>query len=134
VVVAVVAVTAPAGRQVRLFFPRDLHLAHDAAVARAVQSVSHVRSQVLVLPPTASILYLADRRSAIPYLWARNVETIRGAAAAERNAIVHERAPTLVLETSPGYLRAVGLSMGEIRAHYRAVVSTPGATVYRSRG
>ena len=46
---------------------------------------------------------------------------------------MQERAPTLVVEKSPGYLRAVGLSMAEIRAHYRAVAAEGGATVYRAR-
>jgi hypothetical protein len=132
--VAVGALATPVGRQTRLFFPRDLHLVHDAAVARAAAGASRGTSPILVVPPIASIVYLAKRRPAIPYLWARNVETIHAAAAAERSAIVHERAGTLVVERAPGYLRAVGLSMAEIRSHYRAVATTWGATVYRARG
>jgi hypothetical protein len=129
--VVIGALATPVGRQIRIFFPRDLHLAHDAAIARAA---ARTPSPILVVPPIASIVYLSNRTPAIPYLWARNVETIHAAAAAERNAILDERAGTLVVERSPGYLRAVGLSMADIRSHYRVVATTWGATVYRARG
>jgi hypothetical protein len=130
VAVIVPALDAPVRSQVDLIFPRDRHLAYDASVARAVERASQRRSTILVLPPTASIDYLANRRPAIPYLWARNVETLKTAAIAERIAIAKRRPTTIVVERQPGFLSAVGVSMREIRRYYRPVLTAHGATVY----
>jgi hypothetical protein len=130
VAVIVPALDAPVRSQVDLIFPRDPHLVYDASVARAVQKTSRRRSTILVLPPTASIDYLANRRPAIPYLWARNVETLKSAALAERIAIARRRPTTIVVERQPGFLSAVGLTMREIQRYYRPVLTAHGATVY----
>jgi hypothetical protein len=134
VATVVPALGAPTRRQVGLIFPHDLHLASDAAVARTVEDVSQRRSTMLVLPPTASIAYLAHRAPAIPYLWARNVETIRAAATAERNAILQRLPATIVVERQAGFLPAVGLTMAAISRYYRPIVKANGAIVYRLRG
>jgi 4-amino-4-deoxy-L-arabinose transferase-like glycosyltransferase len=120
-------------RDVHLIFPRDRHLVSDAAVARLVRRASGPHTTLLVLPPTASIGYLSHRQSAIPYLWARNVETIRSAAAAERLAILHRRPATIVVEEQPGFLHAVGLTTATILRYYRPVVHRHGVTIYVAR-
>jgi hypothetical protein len=121
------------GQNVHLIFPRDRHLASDAAVARLVRRASRPHTTLLVLPPIASIGYLSHRRSAIPYLWARNVETIRAAARAERLAILHRLPATIVVERQPGFLRSVGLNTTTILRFYRPVAHRRGVTVYVPR-
>lgn len=120
-------------QDVHLIFPRDRHLVSDAAVARLVRRESKPDTSLLVLPPIASISYLAHRRVAIPYLWARNVETIRSAAAMERLAIMHRLPATIVLERQPGFLHAVGLTTATILRFYRPVAHRRGVTVYVPR-
>jgi hypothetical protein len=130
VVVAVLpALGASKQRDVRLFFPNDPHLASDAAVARVVAAESRATDSILVLPPTASIYYLAHRNPAIPYLWVRNAQTIPRAKA-DLKVTIKRAAPSLVVVEGP--LRGVssfGVTPAEVEAHYRLRRHVAHATV-----
>jgi len=127
------AAGASTASQVRLFFPHDLHLADDATVARAVAARTTARDTILVVPPTASIYYLARRRPAVGYLWVRNVQTIPAAAQAERRALATGAPAAVVVEGALRDVRRDGVTPAEILSRYRRVAGTAGATVYLRR-
>jgi hypothetical protein len=127
------AAGASSAANVHLFFPHDAHLVHDAAVARAVDARSRPRALLLVVPPTASVYYLARRRPAIPYLWVRNVQTIPAAAHAERRALATGIPALVVVEGALRKLPRFGVAPADVAQRYRRVAMVDGALVYVRR-
>jgi hypothetical protein len=127
-----VALAQPAV-QARTIWPHDPHLVHDHALARYVRAHTHARQRVLALWADADLYYLADRRPAVRYLWARNVASIPGALAAVHRTLARRRA-TLVLVVQPlGKLDRSGRTARLLLREYRRVARIRGVDVYRSR-
>lgn len=127
------AAGASTAAQVRLFFPHDPHLADDAAVARAADALSPSRASILVVPPTASLYYLAHRRPGIPYLWVRNVQTLAAAASAERRALATAGPALVVVEGRLRSLPRIGLTLAEVEHRYRRIAAVGDSVLFGRR-
>jgi 4-amino-4-deoxy-L-arabinose transferase-like glycosyltransferase len=127
-----VAVTSPAA-QARAIWPYDPHLVHDDALAQYVRAHTRARQPVLALWADANLYYLADRRPAVRYLWARNVATVPGALAAVHRALATRRAALVVVVQPLRKLDPSGRTARLLRREYRRVARVRGAAVYRSR-
>jgi 4-amino-4-deoxy-L-arabinose transferase-like glycosyltransferase len=127
-----VALASPA-TQAREIWPHDPHLVHDQALARYVRAHTRAREPVLALWADADLYYLADRRPAVRYLWARNVASVPGALAAVHRALATRRAALVVLVQAPGKLDPSGRTARLLHRGYLRVARVRGVAVYRSR-
>jgi len=119
--------------QARRLWPADVHLQSDAAVARFVRSQTPPSASVLVVWAAADVYYLADRHPAFPYLWLRNVQTIRGALA-DADRILETRRPALVVEAQrPQVVHGGGATAAILARDYRAVARFGHTTILRPR-
>ncbi|HEX6490523.1 MAG TPA: glycosyltransferase family 39 protein, partial [Gaiellaceae bacterium] len=127
-----VALASPA-RQARAIWPQDPHLVHDAVLARYVRAHTRARQRVLAVWADADLYYLADRRPAIRYLWARNVAAVPGALAALHRALARRRATLVVLVQPLASLDHTGRTARLLLREYRRVARIAGISIYRSR-
>jgi hypothetical protein len=127
-----VAFASPA-KQAKEIWPHDPHLVHDGVLADYVRAHTYVQQPVLALWADADLYYLADRRPAIRFLWARNVAAVPGALGGVRWVLANRRA-ALVLVVQP--LRKLDPSGRTARLLYREyyrVATVRGVAVYRRR-
>jgi hypothetical protein len=121
-----------AAQAVRLW-PADRHLRTDAAVARAVRSLTGAHDSVFVLWADADLYYLADRAPAFRYLWLRNVETIPGAVAVADRVLALLR-PAVVVVAQPASLAdPSGQTAAILRRDYRVVRRIDGTSILEPR-
>lgn len=124
---------ATPGRQAQTIWPRDPHLVVDAALARYVRAHTAPNERILAIWADADLYYLADRRAAVRYLWARNVAAIPGALQAVHRALAMRR-PTLVLVVqAPAKLDPSGRTRALLERGYRRVARIGGVGIYRSK-
>lgn len=120
-VAAVPAYRGTTSQRVEAVFPLDLHLATDAQVSAYVRSHTRPGQRILVVPPLASIYYLADRPPAFRYIWTRPIVTAPapGARKELRNAL-RSRSAAMVISYSPlRRLDPSGRAARELRLNYR---------------
>jgi 4-amino-4-deoxy-L-arabinose transferase-like glycosyltransferase len=127
-----VAWATPA-RQAQAIWPRDPHLVHDAVLARYVRSHTRPDQRVLALWADADLYYLADRRPAVRYLWARNLAVIPGGLQAVHRALAARQATLVLVVQPPAKLDPSGRTRALLRRGYRRVARIGGAGVYRSK-
>ena len=127
-----VALASPAS-QAEAIWPHDPHLVHDGALARYVRAHTRVREPILAIWADANLYYLADRRPAVRYLWARNVASIPGALAAVHRALALRRPALVLVVQPPATLDPSGRTGRLLRREYRRVARVRGVSVYRSR-
>jgi 4-amino-4-deoxy-L-arabinose transferase-like glycosyltransferase len=127
-----VAFASPAA-QARAIWPHDPHLEHDGALAGYVRTHTRARDRVLAVWADASLYYLADRRPAIRYLWARNVASVPGALAAVHRVLAARRAALVLVVQPLAKLDPSGRTARLLRREYRRVGRVRGVSVYRSR-
>ena len=137
--VATVAVAVPLwgdtdAAQARAIWPFDPHLLSDAAVARYVSHHSRPTQRIYVLWAAADLYYLADRRPMSPYLWLRNVQTVRGAVAGIRRELAAGRAEIVVAEQPAAFADPSGRTRAVLRQRYRLVTNIENVAIYRLRG
>jgi 4-amino-4-deoxy-L-arabinose transferase-like glycosyltransferase len=127
-----VALASPA-TQAREIWPQDPHLVHDAVLARYVRAHTRARERILAVWADADLYYLADRRPAIRYLWARNVAAVPGALAAVHHVLARRRAALVLLVQPLGTLDRSGWTARLLLRGYRRVARIAGVSVYRSK-
>lgn len=138
VAVATVAVAEPLWgatdpAQARAIWPFDGHLLSDGAVARYVSHHSRPAQHIYVLWAAADLYYLADRPPMSPYLWLRNVQTIRGAVAGIRRDLAAGRAELVVAEQPAALADPSGRTRAVLHRRYRRVANIDNVTIYRLR-
>jgi 4-amino-4-deoxy-L-arabinose transferase-like glycosyltransferase len=119
--------------QAQTIWPRDPHLVHDETLARYVRLHTQPHQRVLALWADADLYYLADRMPAVPYLWARNVETIPGALQSVRYVLARRRAALVLVVQPPAKLDPSGRTRQLLRRGYRLVGRIGGVAIYRSK-
>jgi hypothetical protein len=133
VVVAVPLWGATDTAQARAIWPFDGHLLSDAAVARYISQYSRPNQRVYVLWAAADLYYLADRRPMSPYLWLRNVQTIRGAVAGIRRDLAAGDAELVVAEQPAALADPSGRTRAVLRRRYQLVARIDDVAIYRLR-
>jgi 4-amino-4-deoxy-L-arabinose transferase-like glycosyltransferase len=124
---------APA-EQARTVFPDDPHLALDAPVAAYLRAHTAPGDRVLVIWAAASVVYLADREPAAPYLWYRNVEAVPGALATTRRALARGVPSLVAVLHPPGAIDDSGATERILARRYRPVARVAGVAVYAPVG
>jgi len=119
--------------QARAIWPHDPHLRSDAAVARFVDQHSRSSQRIYVMWADADLYYLAQRAPAYPYLWLRNLQTIRGAVAGARQMLDRQSAVIVVVEEPPSLLDRSGATAAALHDNYRLVSRIDGIGVYARR-
>jgi hypothetical protein len=120
--------------QAKAIWPGDAHLLSDGAVARFLSRHSADRQSIYVVWAAADLYYIADRRPASPYLWLRNLQTIRGAAG-EVQQMLGERKPQLVvLEQLPGLVDPTGRTQALLARDYHPIARVAGVRILARRG
>jgi hypothetical protein len=137
--VATIAVAAPLwgvsdAAQARAIWPADPHLLSDRAVAGYVALHSRPSQRIFVLWAAADLYYLADRRPMSPYLWLRNVKTVRGAVAEIRRRLEAGDAELVVAEQPAATADPSGRTASVLHRRYRLVASVKNVEIYRLRG
>ncbi len=119
--------------QAQKLWPKDHHLLRDEAVAKYVKQHTKPNDRILVMWASASLYYLADREPALRWMWLRNLQTIKGAAAvAER--VLANRPPALVIRMQPANaLDGTGRALAVLRREYRLVARVEGVPIYRPK-
>jgi 4-amino-4-deoxy-L-arabinose transferase-like glycosyltransferase len=126
------AVASPAA-QARSIWPRDPHLAADAAVARWVRAHTLPGEQIQVLWGAASIYYLADRPPALAIMWKRPLESVPGALP-DLRAVLARRLATLVVLAQPATAGdPAGATARVLLANYRVAAVVDGIPILRVR-
>jgi hypothetical protein len=114
-------------------WPKDPHLQTDAAIVRYVEAHTRPGQKLLVLWAAADVYYLADRAPAIPYMWRRNIEAIRGVRQRLERALA-AREPALVALVQPlGSLKQSQRTAAILDAEYRRVAVVDGVPIYKPR-
>jgi hypothetical protein len=119
--------------QARAIWPFDQHLLSDAAVARYISHHTRPTQRIYVLWAAADLYYLADRRPMSPYLWLRNVQTIRGAVAGIRSELAAGRAELVVAEQPAALADPSGRTRAVLHQRYRLVANIENVAIYRLR-
>jgi len=119
--------------QARAVWPSDRHLLSDAAVARYLSRHTGPSQRVYVLWAAADLYYLADRRPMSPYLWLRNVQTIRGAVTGIRDQLAAGRAALVVAEQPAGLADPSGRTRAALHRRYHRVATIDGVVIYGLR-
>ena len=119
--------------QARALWPSDRHLLSDAAVARYVSRHTEPSQRIYVLWAAADLYYLADRRPMAPYLWLRNVQTIKGAVTGIRDQLAAGRAALVVAEQPVGQADPSKRTRAVLHRRYRRVATIDGVVIYRLR-
>jgi 4-amino-4-deoxy-L-arabinose transferase-like glycosyltransferase len=115
--------------QARDVWPRDPHLATDAAVAAYVRSHVGAGRPIQVLWGAADVYYLADRAPALRYMWRRPIETVPGALG-ELHRLLAARVPALVVLAQPATAADPGGATASIlRTRYRVHARVAGVPV-----
>jgi hypothetical protein len=127
-----VALASP-GEQAKEIWPHDPHLIHDGALARYVRAHTRARDPVLAIWADADLYYLANRRPAVRYLWARNVESVPGALGDMQRALALRRARLVLVVQPLGTIDPTGRTARLILRGYDRVASVRGVAVYRSK-
>jgi hypothetical protein len=127
-----VAWASPA-RQAKTIWPRDPHLVHDASLARYVRTHTRPHQRVLAVWADADLYYLADRRPAVRYLWARNVASIPGALQSVHRVLATRRAALVLVVQPPAKLDPSGRTGALLRRGDRRVARIGDVGVYRSK-
>jgi hypothetical protein len=127
-----VALASPAA-QAEAIWPHDPHLVHDGALARYVRAHTRARDRVLAVWADANLYYLANRRPAVRYLWARNLASVPGALTTVHRVLAARRAALVLIVQPPAKLDPSGRTARLLRREYRRVARVRGVSVYRSR-
>jgi hypothetical protein len=100
---------------------------NDQRIARYVRSHSSPHASVYALVSRADFYFLADRRAAFPYLWARPLDTIPGARASLARTLAARQRPRFVVlfQRAPLHGLEKGL-LPILNRDYRAVWRAPG--------
>lgn len=135
---ATVSLTAPTwfqspSAQARSIWPRDGHLARDAAIAQYIRSHTRPKDKVFVVWAAASIYYLADREPVLRYMWLRNFQVLPGAREQARRALVERRPRLVVVAQDPRQVDARGVVARILRSDYERVAQIDGVPIYRPR-
>jgi 4-amino-4-deoxy-L-arabinose transferase-like glycosyltransferase len=126
------AFASPAA-QAQSIWPRDPHLAADAAVARWLRAHTLPGEHVQVLWGAASIYYLADRPPALAIMWKRPLESVPGALA-ELRAVLARRVATIVVLAQPAAAGdPTGATARILMANYRVAAVVDGIPILRVR-
>ena len=126
--------TAPDDAQARSIWPRDPHLRTDRAVASYVRAHSAAQRPIYVLWAAADLYYLTDRAPAFPYLWLRNLQTVRGAVAGARSMLAAGRPALVVVVEAPRIADRSGATAAILARDYRLVAHIGATRIYRPRG
>jgi hypothetical protein len=127
-----VALASP-GQQAQEIWPHDPHLVHDGTLARYVRSHTRARDRVLALWADADLYYLADRRPAVRYLWARSVASVPGALGGVHWVIATRRAKLILVVQELGTIDPSGRTARLILRGYDRIAWIHGVSVYRSK-
>ena len=138
VAVATVVVTVPLWfdgptAQAKAIWPDDVHLRHDAAVVRYLDTHTRPGEKVFVLWAAANVYYLADRAPVIPYMWRRNIEAIPGVLDRLRGDLAAGRPALVAVVQSPDGLDRSGKTAAILASRYRRVAVVDSVPIYRPR-
>jgi hypothetical protein len=120
--------------QARAIWPGDAHLVTDGTVARFVSRHSTYRQPIYVVWAAADLYYLADRRPAFPYLWLRNLETIKGAVSEVHQLLEEQKPKLVVLEQPSGVVDPTGRTRALLFHDYRVIARVDGVPILARKG
>ena len=95
---------------------------------------SAAQRPIYVLWAAADLYYLTDRAPAFPYLWLRNLQTVRGAVAGARSMLAAGRPALVVVVEAPRIADRSGATAAILARDYRLVAHIGATRIYRPRG
>jgi len=134
VLVWLVALIPASAQQRQDTVPYYARALRDERIAAAIEQRTRPADRIYILEAEANIYWLAQRRTAYPYIWGKPIDKIANAIPRLQDMFAAEDRPVLVgVQTPPDRVDDSGTIGRLLQTHYRPVQTLDGMTLYVRR-